>query len=135
MVTDEPDSAQRGVVVEGLLAFNVPVIGPPEDLHFGVFARDESGVVRGGLLAQCRWGWMYVEKFWLPAEMRGLGTGTALLHAAEQRALEHGCHGAYLDTFEYQALPFYLKQGYALFGTLEGYPPGFRQYYVSKRLR
>ena len=38
----------------------------------------------------------------------------------------------YLDTFEYQALPFYRKLGYELYGTLDGYPPGCRQYYLRK---
>jgi hypothetical protein len=39
-----------------------------------------------------------------------------------------------LDTFEYQARPFYEKLGYQLFGTLDGYPPGYRQFYLCKRL-
>jgi hypothetical protein len=38
----------------------------------------------------------------------------------------------FLDTFEYQALPFYERHGYELFGTLDGYPPGWRQYHVRK---
>ena len=54
--------------------------------------------------------------------------------AAESRARERGCIGVYLDTFEYQARPFYERLGYELFGTLEGYPPGYRQYYLAKRL-
>ena len=29
-------------------------------------------------------------------------------------------------------LPFYQKLGYELYGTLEGYPPGYRQYYLRK---
>lgn len=41
---------------------------------------------------------------------------------------------AALDTFEYQARPFYEKLGYQLFGTLDGYPPGYRQFYLRKRL-
>jgi hypothetical protein len=41
--------------------------------------------------------------------------------------------GVYLDTFEYQARPFYEKLGYDVFGTLDGYPPGYRQYHLAKR--
>jgi hypothetical protein len=38
------------------------------------------------------------------------------------------------DTLDYQARPFYEKLGYQLFGTLDGYPPGYRQFYLCKRL-
>ena len=50
-------------------------------------------------------------------------------------AIGRGCTGATLTTFEHQARPFYEKLGYVLFGTLEGYPAGTRQYHLSKRLR
>ena len=52
---------------------------------------------------------------------------------AESHARTRGCVGAYLDTFEYQARPFYETLGYTLFGTLDGYPPGYRQYHLAKR--
>ena len=66
---------------------------------------------------------------------RGQGIGTQLLTAAEDLARSRGCIGASLDTFEYQARPFYEKLGYKLFGTLDGFPPGSRQFYLSKPLR
>ena len=56
------------------------------------------------------------------------------MREVEEYALRHGCHGIYLDTFEYQALPFYEGLGYEQFGVLEGYPPGFRQYHLRKTL-
>ena len=65
---------------------------------------------------------------------RGKRLGTRLLEAAENVARVRGCGRAWLDTFEYQARPFYEKLGYRLFGTLEGYPPGYRQYYLTKQL-
>jgi GNAT superfamily N-acetyltransferase len=56
------------------------------------------------------------------------------MSAAEDHARSRGCIGSYLDTFEYQARPFYEKIGYEVFGTLEGFPPGYRQFFLSKRL-
>jgi hypothetical protein len=44
------------------------------------------------------------------------------------------CTDVSLDTFEFQARPFYEKLGYTIFGTLEGYPPGYRQYFLTKHL-
>jgi hypothetical protein len=52
----------------------------------------------------------------------------------EAEAIRRGCHGAFLDTFSYQARPFYEKLGYEVFGTLEDYPPGHQRFYMRKRL-
>ena len=70
----------------------------------------------------------------LPEHQSGKARRTGGAGTAESRARERGCIGVYLDTFEYQARPFYERLGYELFGTLEGYPPGYRQYYLAKRL-
>ena len=127
-----PEPAEEQVVLDGLRAFNVSVIGDPKIQPVDVFARDEQGRVIGGLVGQIKWRWLYVSKLWLPDSLRGSGTGTKLMRTAEDYAWSQGCLGVYLDTFEYQALPFYLKLGYELFGTLEGFPPGYKQYYLRK---
>ena len=126
----EDDQAE---VVRGLLAFNEAWIGPSNEQPVRFVARDEIGIV-GGLLGHTRWDWLYVAKLWVHERGRGQGIGTQLLNAAEELARSRGCTDASLDTFEYQARPFYEKLGYELFGTLEGYPPGYRQFYLRKRL-
>jgi hypothetical protein len=40
----------------------------------------------------------------------------------------------HLDTMSFQALPFYQKQGYTVFGILEDLPEGHRRYYLRKDL-
>ena len=86
-----------------------------------------------GLLGNTKWGWLYVDKLWVTESARGRGLGSRLLARAEEIGRERGCVGVYLTTFEHQARPFYEARGYELFGTLEGFPAGTRQYYVSKR--
>jgi hypothetical protein len=54
--------------------------------------------------------------------------------AAEALARERGSAGVKLDTYEFQAKPFYERHGYAVFGVLEGYPAGTRTYYMHKAL-
>lgn len=131
-VEGAPRPADAQVVVDGLRAFNEAVIGPPDEQPLAVFARDDRGRVVGGLLGHTKWRWCYVSKFWLPDALRGQGLGSQLLRGAEAEAWRRGCLGVYLDTFEYQALPFYQRHGYELFGTLEGYPPGYRQHHLRK---
>lgn len=133
-IDDEVSAADEGVVVRGLLSFNEKWLGPSNEQAVRFVARDDHGVA-GGLLGHTRWKWLYVAKLWVDERARGQGIGTQLLTAAEEVARDRGCIGAFLDTFEYQARPFYEKLGYELFGTLDGYPPGYRQFYLRKRLR
>jgi len=134
-IDDEVMPADEALVVRGLLAFNEDRLGPANERPVKFVARDSTGVVVGGILGHTRWRWLYIAKLWVDEGARGHGLGRRLMAAAEDLALSRGCTDVSLDTFEYQARPFYEKLGYELFGTLEGYPPGSRQYYLRKRLR
>lgn len=128
-------SAQDIAVVQaGLRQYNIGFIGDPGEEAVNIFLRDENGDVVGGLLGHIKWKWLYVSKLWISDQHRGKGHGFELMKAAEDHARSRGCIGSYLDTFEYQARPFYEKIGYEMFGTLEGYPPGYRQFFLSKAL-
>ena len=133
-IDNEVTPADEARVVRGLLAFNEARIGPADERPVKFVARDSGGAVVGGILGHTRWRWMYIAKLWVDEIARGQGLGTRLMEAAEDLARSRGCTDVSLDTFDYQARPFYEKLGYELFGTLEGYPPGSRQYYLRKRL-
>lgn len=53
---------------------------------------------------------------------------------AEREAVQRGCHGAWLDTFEFQARGFYEQLGYVCFGELPNYPLGFARFFMKKML-
>jgi GNAT superfamily N-acetyltransferase len=133
-VEPDADAVEVDAVKNGLLEYNVRVIGEPHEEPVQVFLRDDRAEIIGGLLGHLKWKWLYVSKLWIAEKHRGFGHGYALMNAAEEFARSKGCIGSYLDTFEYQARPFYEKCGYELFGTLDGYPPGSRQFFLSKRL-
>ena len=132
---ENPSEHDRRVITDGLLEFNRRVIGEPNETELAVVVRDAEGRVVGGLLGHVRWRWLYISKLWLPEGLRGQGIGRRLMREVEAYAERRECDGVFLDTFEYQALPFYRKLGYEQFGTLEGYPPGYRQFYLRKTLR
>ena len=130
--TDEDND----VISLGLRAFNSAQTGlEMRPIPFSVFVRDESGTVQGGLIAQIVWGWLYVDKFWLPESLRRTGVGSAVLERAERWAMERGCRWSHLQTLDFQALPFYEGHGYVVFGALAGYPPpAGKRYYLRKTL-
>jgi GNAT superfamily N-acetyltransferase len=133
-IDDRPTDADVAAVLRGLLAFNEARIGPAGEQPVRFVVRDAGDAVIGGLLGHTRWGWMHIEKLWVSDAARGQGLGTRLMAAAEELAMQRSCMGVMLHTFEHQARPFYERLGYALFGTLEGYPAGTRQHYLYKRL-
>jgi GNAT superfamily N-acetyltransferase len=134
-IDDNVEPADEASVVRGLLDFNEVRLGPSGEQSVKFVARDSAGTVVGGILGHTRWRWLYIAKLWVDERARGRGLGTRLMAAAEDVARSRGCTDVSLDTFDYQARPFYEMLGYELFGTLEGYPPGSRQYYLRKRLR
>jgi GNAT superfamily N-acetyltransferase len=134
-IDDKVDPADEASVIRGLLSYNEARIGPSGEQPVKFVVRDSTGTVVGGILGHTRWRWLYIAKLWVDERARGQRLGTRLMEAAEDLARSRGCTDVSLDTFDYQARPFYEKLGYELFGTLEGYPPGSRQYYLRKQLQ
>ena len=129
-LTEEPDASEndRSVVSVGLLEFNHRHMPKSEQQPLNLFLRDDSGVIRGGLLATTRWHWLLVDKLWIADEHRGQGHGRTLLIQAESIAKTRGCQFAALDTTDFQACGFYEKLGYQVFGELDDCPPSSRTF-------
>ena len=65
---------------------------------------------------------------------RGRGVGRSLMQQAETEAYARGCVGLYLDTFDPGAAQFYARCGFAPFGQIEDFPPGFSRTFLYKKL-
>jgi GNAT superfamily N-acetyltransferase len=126
--------ADRDAIVDGLLGYNAERGFPWAGRNLAVEARDTSGAVIGGLLGETNVGWLFVAALWVAESHRGRGIGSALLAEAEKEAGRRHCVGVYLDTYSFQARPFYERLGYRLFGTLPDCPPGGAKYYLYKPL-
>jgi GNAT superfamily N-acetyltransferase len=70
----------------------------------------------------------------LPDALRHQRIGSELMARAEAEARARGCIGVYIDTFSFQARPFYEKHGYTVFAEITDYPPGHSRFFLSKRL-
>ena len=129
-----PGEALTRLVIDAVDLHNVAATGIAEWHPANFFLRGEIGEWQGGLLGQVWGGWLHVKFLWVAAPLRGRGHGTRLLRAAERHAAEKGCLAATLETFSFQARPFYERHGYQVFGTIERYPPGHAKFFLKKQL-
>jgi len=131
--TETPGEADEAALAAGITAYNAPFTGPPDDRQFGLVLRDPtSGAVIGGLWAKPFYGLLFLAFLILPPHQRRGGTGTRLVQEAERIARTRGYAGVFLDTFTFQARPFYERLGYSVFTIINEYPPGHRRYLMAK---
>ena len=130
-----PAEAQVRFVEDSLVGHNFATTGLGEYFPVGFFLKNPAGECLGGLMGYTWGDWLQVRYLWVASLLRGRGFGTRLMDAAEAFAMQHGCHHATLETHSFQALGFYEKRGYAVFGTLGDYPPGHAKYFLRKTLR
>jgi len=133
-IEEQPDPADVRAIQAGLEAYNQAHAEPVNYRPLYLFVRDGAGALVGGLLGATYWGWLYVDILWLAGAARGQGYGSQLLEQTEREALARGCHGAHLDTMDFQALPFYERHGYSVYGTLDDLPRGHTRYFLRKVL-
>lgn len=128
----QPDQEIVAAIDAGLHAYNESVIGQYQLHRIAVVARDEADTIIGGSYGDLLWDWCYVKRLWVHANWRKHGLGSNLLHGIEAAAIEQGFSRFHLETTSFQALEFYQKHGYSLFGVLNDKPVGHKRYYLKK---
>ncbi|MDX2077938.1 MAG: GNAT family N-acetyltransferase [bacterium] len=132
--TNTPNPDWENTVKQGLYAHNRKSVGSRDLVSFSLFALNEQDEVVGGLLGDSIWGWLMIDILWVSETVRGQGYGEKLMMRAEEIAIEKGYTNIILETFSFQALPFYQKLGYVVYGQLDGFPPGHTRYSLKKAL-
>ena len=130
----QPQPGDISAIVKGLTEFNRQMTGGATPEYLLATVRDADGALVGGLFGATYLGWLQVHSVWLPDDLRGRNFGTELMKIAEAEALRRGCPRAFLETLEFQALPFYEKCGYTIFSRLADFPPGGARYALTKNL-
>jgi len=124
----------RQFIVNGVDMYNVATTRLADYFPVNFVLRGERSEVLGGLLGQLWGGWLQVTYLWVAESARGGGHGTRLMENAEAYARSRGAVGSTLETYSFQARPFYERLGYEVFSTLEGYPPGHVKFFLKKAL-
>ena len=130
--SDSPEARDYDFLYRQLAGFNEAQAGPASTRKLAVFARRDSEIV-AGLFAFTHWNWLEIRHLWVAEALRLHGLGRQLLLAAEREARMRGCDHAHVDTFSFQAVPFYERLGYSVFGRLEDYPAGQTRVFLQKR--
>lgn len=132
-IGDTPAALDSAVLLDGLLAGNRPYLGEPDHRPLSVMLR-HAGQLVGGLVGETGRRVFYIDMLWLAPDWRRGGRGAQILRAAEAEAIRRGCRTVWLDTYDFQARPFYERHGYQVFGELDGLPGGHRRWFMKKAL-
>lgn len=131
--TAPPDAFEA--LWQPMVRFSESTVGPADARTLAVLLSDPTtNEVVGGLWGRTFWGVCHVDVMFVPESARGAGLGARVMQAAEAEAIRRGCRLIHLDTYAFQARPFYEKLGYTVFGQLDGPPPIYPRYYMHKRL-
>lgn len=131
-----PHNIVRQIIRNGLTDFNRSTLMPDlrlEDLAVVIRAVDSKTIV-GGLWAHTGWEWLTIELIFVPESLRRQGIARNLIAMAEEEAVRRGCHSAWLDTLNPEAVTLYERLGYERFGELKDFPKGGSRIFLQKRL-
>ncbi|MFJ7973524.1 GNAT family N-acetyltransferase [Psychrobacillus sp. NPDC096389] len=137
-ITHELNEKDKQYINDELYRFNlkhfpVELRGKYEEIN--LFLKDENGMVRGGILAEVCWNWLEIHTLMIDEDIRKSGYGTTLLLEIERLALEKECDFIKVDTLSFQALSFYEKNGYQVFGSIDNVGKEYKHYYLKKDLK
>lgn len=124
-------------IVDGINEYNLSKVSAIADIwtRLEYVAKDENGIEIGGILAGLGyWNGLEINILWVKESHRKKGVGTRILKHVEKVAIEKGAEISMLDTFDFQAEGFYLKNGYEPIGEMKDFPKGHRRIYFSKKL-
>src|SRR5581483_6922270 len=96
---------------QGLREHGIAAVGSRGFQPVAIFAVDDTGERIGGIYGFINWTWLFVSLLWVAEDVRRKGVGAELLRRLEAAAIERGCLQAHVDTFSYQARPFYERYG------------------------
>lgn len=88
----------------------------------------------GGIIFTIFGEWLEIDFFWVNPNNRAKGYGKQLLDQAEDFAKKKGCKMSFLNTFNFQAKPFYEKNGYLIVHTQKCFPVTNTRYLMEKQL-
>lgn len=132
----ESNDKEAKFLIDRLVEYNLSIVPQIQEQPFiwinRVVKNNEDKIIAGINSKMYCWNCLYIDSLWVDSEYRREELGTKLLNEVEKIAIEKGCKLIHLDTFDFQAKDFYIKQGYEVFGILDSCPENHKRYYMKK---
>ena len=133
-IHETSDPKEADFIQEQLNHYNLLFAPPDNHQSLTLLARDQKDNIIAGLVGVTYWEWLHIETLWVDESLRQQGIGQQILQTAEEEARQRGCRHSHLETHTFQALEFYEKHGYAIYGELPDLPDGYTKYFLKKNL-
>lgn len=108
---------------------NIPI---EEEKNFLAF---DGNKLIGGAIGNINYNWYFLDLLYVNENYRGKDIGTTLINKIEETAKELELTGIRMETWDFQALGFYEKMGYKIFGEIKDCPPGTICYFLEKTFK
>lgn len=133
-VLQNPDASLVAYLDEKIAEFNWANWEVSERLPIAAQLKDGEGHILAGAAGRTFGNWLMLNTLWVSEALRGQQIGSQLLSTIEEAARQRGCKWCLLDTLNFQAKPFYEKQGYQVQWSQQQYPKTGARYYMMKML-
>ncbi|MBA6252421.1 N-acetyltransferase [Colwellia sp. MB3u-55] len=133
-ILDAPEQALIDFLDKKIVDFNWAHWEVSERKPLAIQIKDELGNIIAGSSARTFGNWLLINTLWVDESQRGKKMGVKILAQLETAAVARGCTLSMLDTLNFQAMPFYEKQGYQTKWVQENYPKTGCKYFMVKEL-
>lgn len=89
----------------------------------------------GGAIGFIEYDWYFLDLLYIDENYREKGIGSKLIKEVEKFAIQENLTGVRMETWDFQALEFYQKLGYKIFGEIKDCPPSTTCYFLSKYIK
>lgn len=126
---DMVDKPVYNFVINGLKGYN-DKFSIRNQLDFSIVAECDN-ITIAAVIGESKYDWLIIQYIFVNEIFRNNGIGSKLINAAIDLAKMRKCKGIHLDTFEFQARDFYIKQGFHVFGEIEDHPSGYKRFFLK----
>lgn len=102
--------------------------------QFSVFAKNDQADIIGGATIWEHSDALYIDILWVDDQYRNNKIGSNLISKIIEHALLKEIKKVFVDTYDFQATQFYIKQGFIVIGRLDNYLLGHERIYFRKDL-
>ncbi len=133
LVDNSPSDESNARLRNGIVDFNAKYLNEKAS-PFSIFAQNNKNEIIGGATIWEHSDAFYIDILWVEENYREQGVGSRLLNELFNQATIKNVKKIFVDTYEFQAVDFYKKQGFFVIGRLEDYLLGNDRIYLRKNL-